>query len=474
MIHSTRRAAPAAKEAALAGGQTGLTGAEADCGMSAIVLFTRDLRVRDNPALAAAVREHRNVAPLFVLDDKLLAGRCGAPNRVAFLLDCLRDLDASLRRRGGRLLIRRGDVVEETMGLAAEIGAQSIYMSADVSAYASCRERRLSERCEEQRISLCMFEGINVVAPGQVVPAGGDHYRVFTPYFRRWSTVPRRVLERAPNRVRLPDKARLGRIPAAASLGIGKPSRDLPPGGESEGRRRLATWLRGGLGSYEEVGDQLDLDRTSRLSPYLHFGCLSATELADKAEQRAAHAYVRQLCWRDFFHQVLAARPDLPSRDYRPRGKRWVQDEDFAQAWREGRTGLPIVDAAMRQLALEGFMHNRARMIVASYLTKTMGLDWRIGAAHFADLLVDCDVACNTGNWQWVAGTGNDTRPNRVLNPLRQAHRFDPSGAYVRRYVQELAHVEGAAVHKPWSLAPDQRKRLGVYPSLVGRSRAGR
>lgn len=360
------------------------------------------------------------------------------------------------------------------MGLAAEIGALAIYMSADVSAYASRRERSLSKRCEQQRISLRMFEGTNVVAPGQIVPAGGDHYRVFTPYFRSWSTVPRRVIEHAPNEVRLPDKVRIGRIPAAGDLVGGRPSPDLPQGGESEGRGRLAAWLRGGLDSYEEVGDRLDLDRTSRLSPYLHFGCLSATELTGKTEQRAAHAYVRQLCWRDFFHQVLAARPDLPSNDYRSRGKRWRWDEGFAQAWREGRTGLPIVDAAMRQLAREGFMHNRARMIVASYLTKTEGLDWRIGAAHFADLLVDCDVACNTGNWQWVAGTGNDTRPNRVLNPLRQAHRFDPDGAYVRRYVEELAHIEGAAVHEPWSLAPAERRELEKYPSPVRSSRSGR
>jgi deoxyribodipyrimidine photo-lyase len=442
--------------------------------VSALVLFTRDLRVRDNPALVAAVRENRSVAPLFVLDNRLLAGSCGAPNRLVFLLDCLHDLDVSLRRRSARLLIRRGDVVEETMGLAAEIGAQAIYMSADVSAYASRREQSLSERCERQRICLRTFEGTNVVAAGQIVPAGGDHYRVFTPYFRGWSVAPRRVLEPAPRRVRLPDKVRLGRIPAAASLVGGKPSRDLPPGGESEGRRRLAAWLRRGLDSYEEIGDRLDLDCTSRLSPYLHFGCLSATELTGKAEKCAAHAYVRQLCWRDFFHQVLAARPDLPNSDYRPRGKRWRRDEGFAQAWREGRTGLPIVDAAMRQLACEGFMHNRARMIVASYLTKTTGLDWRIGAAHFADLLLDCDVACNTGNWQWVAGTGNDTRPNRVLNPLRQARRFDPDGDYVRRYVEELANIEGAAVHEPWLLAPAERKALGEYPSSVRQPRAGR
>jgi len=183
-------------------------------------------------------------------------------------------------------------------------------------------------------------------------------------------------------------------------------------------------------------------------------------------ERSTAHAgedaFARQLCWRDFHQQVLAANPQLPSRDYRPRGDRWRTDARAARAWREGRTGYPIVDAGMRQLALEGFMHNRARMIVASFLTKTLYLDWRLGAAHFAALLLDADVANNVGNWQWVAGTGNDTRPNRVLNPIRQALRFDPHGDYVRRHVPELAGVAGRAVHEPWRLGA--ARRLLAYP----------
>ena len=163
---------------------------------------------------------------------------------------------------------------------------------------------------------------------------------------------------------------------------------------------------------------------------------------------------------------MLAAFPGLARDDYRKRGKRWREDEGAADAWREGRTGMPIVDAGMRQLSREGFMHNRARMIVASYLTKTLRLDWRIGAAHFETLLADADLANNSGNWQWVAGTGNDTRPNRVLNPLRQAHRFDPEGEYVRRHLPELREVEGRAVHEPWKLDSEQRERLD-YPEPI-------
>ncbi len=431
--------------------------------MTGIVLFTRDLRVHDQPALAAAVRECREVVPLFVFDDRLLAGSCGTANRVSFLLDSLRDLDASLRRRGGRLIVRRGDPVQHVVALAHQTGAHRVYMSADASAYAARREQRLLAGCAEPRIELRTFEAHNVVPPGDLVPVGGDHYRVFTPYWRRWSVAERRELEPAPRTVRVPDRVKAGRMPSAGRLvrlapspvpsilAPGVRSPELAAGGETEGRRRLTAWLRSGVDLYDQAHDVLAADRTSRLSPFLHFGCLSVNEVRSRVEQRGeqrggagnspegAQAYVRQLCWRDFHHQVLAARPDLPTTDYRPRRKRWRHDEALAQAWREGRTGLPIVDAGMRQLAREGFMHNRARMIVASYLTKTLGLDWRIGAAHFAQLLVDCDLACNVGNWQWMAGTGNDTRPNRVLNPLRQAHRFDPDGDYVRRYVPEPA-----------------------------------
>jgi deoxyribodipyrimidine photo-lyase len=176
------------------------------------------------------------------------------------------------------------------------------------------------------------------------------------------------------------------------------------------------------------------------LSPYLHFGCVSPVELVGRADRRkrGVEPFLRQLAWRDFHHQVLAARPEAAHRDYRPRGDRWHRDDEALQAWRDGRTGYPLVDAGMRQLAREGWMHNRARLVTASFLTKHLYVDWRLGARHFFDLLVDGDIANNALNWQWVAGTGTDTRPNRVLNPTLQAKRYDPAGAYVRRYLPEL------------------------------------
>jgi len=227
----------------------------------------------------------------------------------------------------------------------------------------------------------------------------------------------------------------------------------IEAGGESAARKRLTAWL-SHLQGYSETHDDLAADRTSRLSPYLHFGCLSPRELAARVHDRpGADPFLRQLCWRDFYHQVLFAFAEVRRRAYRPGAEdRWRDEPDALEAWKSGHTGVPIVDAGMRQLLAEGWMHNRARLITASYLTKHLGLDWRAGADHFYDLLLDGDVANNYGNWQWVAGTGNDTKPYRRFNPLRQASRFDPSGDYVRRYVPELASVPGKAVHAPWTL----------------------
>jgi len=458
---------------------------------TALVIFNRDLRLRDNPALAAAARAERTV-PLFVFDERLLGSRCGAPNRVAFLLEALADLDAGLRRAGGRLFVRRGDPVAEALAAARECGASELHVSADHSAYALAREARLARGCAEQRIAFHRHLGVTVVPPGAVTPAGGDHFKVFTPYHRAWSAVPPRAVSPAPARIAVPGRLRSGRLPLRSgaagraplrALGEGLPAAapvlggTLSPGrargGEGEGRRLMRAFLRDGLTGYEERRDDLAADATSHLAPHLRFGCVSPLELALAARGRpGGEPFARQLCWRDFHRQVLADRPDIPRADYRSRGRAWRRDGDALDAWREGLTGVPIVDAGMRQLAREGWMHNRARLIVASLLTKTLGLDWRPGAAHFAALLCDADVANNVGNWQWVAGTGNDTRPNRVLNPLRQARRFDPRGEYVRRYVPELESLAGAAAHEPWRLAGSERRSLR-YPQPIADPPAG-
>jgi deoxyribodipyrimidine photo-lyase len=432
---------------------------------TALVLFNRDLRVHDHPALAAAARAERTL-PLFVFDEALLRSRMAAPNRLAFMLEALRDLDGSLRAAGTRLFVRRGDPVREALVLARETGASELHVSADWSAYARERELRLARACAQERVELHAHPGVTVVEPGAVTPIGGDHFKVFTPYHRAWAAPPRRARHGVPRQLRAPTRVAAGRLPSLRSLLGGAPrgaagsapSPGRAKGGEGEARRLKAAFLRSGLAAYEDRHDDLAGNATSRLSAHLRFGCLSPLELAADAEGRkGGGAYLRQLCWRDFNHQVLAAFPALPRRSYRPRGDNWSRSQRALDAWREGLTGYPIVDAGMRQLAAEGFMHNRARMIVASFLCKDLYLDWRAGARHFWDLLLDGDVANNAGNWQWVAGTGNDTRPNRVLSPLRQAERFDPAGEYVRRYLPELDGVAGKAVHRPWLLAGRSR-----------------
>ncbi|MFD9637571.1 cryptochrome/photolyase family protein, partial [Streptomyces violascens] len=389
-----------------------------------VALFTSDLRLHDNPVLSSAVRGSDQVVPLFVDDDGVRAAGFDAPNRRAFLADCLADLDAGLRARGGHLVVRTGDVVEQVCALATSVGADRVHVAGGVSRYAARREGRLRAALERIGRTLSVHDTVvTALAPGAVTPAGSDHYAVFTPYFRRWAAAGVRDVVPAPRKVSVPEVAP-GPLPRRADVGGVSPG--VMEGGETAGRRRLRRWLAGGIAGYEDGHDDLAGDATSRLSPFLHFGALSAAELVHLARHKGspgAQAFVRQLAWRDFHHQVLAARPQSAHEDYRPRGDRWRDDEREIDAWREGRTGYPLVDAAMRQLAHEGWMHNRGRMLVASFLTKTLYADWRTGARHFLDLLVDGDVANNQLNWQWVAGTGTDTRPNRLLNPVVQGKR---------------------------------------------------
>jgi deoxyribodipyrimidine photo-lyase len=327
---------------------------------TAIVLFTRDLRLHDNPALHQACDRARRVVPLFVADPALDAAK-RSPNRARFLAESLAGLRESLRERGADLVLREGDPAAEVIRLAAEVNAEAVYLADDVSHYATARRHRLERDCGKHRIDLVLTPGLTVVPPRRPQP----------------------------------------------------------------GRRRL-------LADYDANHDDLAGDQTSHLSAYLRFGCVSPLEVAIGALDRpGGEEFCRQLAWRDFFHQVTAAFPDMARKNYRP-----------------------------------GFMHNRARMITASFLTRNLGIDWRHGYRHFDYFLADGDVASNAGNWQWVAGTGNNTRPNRVMNPLRQAQRFDQPGEYVRRYVPELAGLAASAIRTPWKLPAAQRERLG-YPSPI-------
>ncbi len=428
-----------------------------------IALFTRDLRVADNPVLTAAAAADQ-IIPLFVRDPRIADARFSNPSRQQFLDAGLADLDRSLRQLGSALLIVRGDPVQETIRLAERFDVESVHIAADVSGYAQRREDRLRDALEKHRRRLVVHDAVITVQPaGTITPQARDHFAVFTPYYRRWSQTPRRSAAAIPERLSSPPDLDPAPVPTRQPV-CGWEAGEVPA------RRRADAWLADGMDHYQDLHDLLDADGTSRLSPYLHFGFVSAAELADRASRQStngAAAFVRQLAWRDFHHQVLAARPRTAWQDYRTHDDRWRDDGPAWQAWQAGQTGYPIVDAGMRQLAATGWMHNRARLIVGSFLTKTLYLDWRLGAQHFLDHLLDGDIANNNLNWQWVAGTGTDTRPNRVLNPLRQAERFDPDGHYVRRWVPELADVEDSSfVHEPWRLPAAQRRSLR-YPDPI-------
>ena len=415
---------------------------------TAVVVFTRDLRVSDHPALGRAARDADRVVPLFVFDDGILGSGFNSPNRTGFLLESLVDLDDALRALGAPLVVRRGNWVEQVATMVHSTGATAVHVSDDVSGYAGTRLARLAATID---VPVSRAPGVTVVEPGTITPGDArDHYQVFTPYYRRWLEAKRRPAESAPIRLALPDGVEPGALPLLHDLVDGDRSPSRMAGGTSAACARLDAWIEGGLRQYSEHHDDLPGDATSRLSPYLHFGCVSPLAVARAVvDHPGAEAFLRQLCWRDFYHQILAARPDAAWSDYRNRGDTWRDDPDSLHAWKQGRTGYPVVDAGMRQLRAEGFMHNRARMIVASFLTKDLYLDWRAGAQHFLDHLLDGDIAQNNLNWQWVAGTGTDTNPHRIFNPTVQGQRFDPDGDYVRRYVPELRAVHGGAVHDP-------------------------
>jgi deoxyribodipyrimidine photo-lyase len=433
---------------------------------TAVVLFTRDLRVHDQPALAAACHRADRVVPLFVFDDAILASRYASANRVQHLLDALADLRGNLRSRGGELILRRGDVLEQVGAVCTEVAADELHVSADVSAYAHRREEGLRRLAREHGMTLHRHPGITLVEPGAIAPSSGDHFKVFTPYWRRWSDAHHREPEPAPSRVPTPQHLEAGALPGLHELVEGTTAPDLLPGGETPARERMAWWLAGPIDDYDTGRNDLAADATSKLSPHLHLGSLSVAELAARLDRRRPghETFLQELCWRDFNHQLLAARPDLPRTDFRTQGDVWRDEEDAVVAWKEGRTGYPVVDAGMRQLLREGWMHNRARMIVASFLTKHLHVDWRVGAWHFMDHLVDGDLANNFSQWQWSAGTGTDSRPNRMFNPVTQSQRYDPTGAYIRRYVEELADVDDAHLHAPWEAAGSLFDASAAYP----------
>ena len=422
---------------------------------NALIWFRRDLRLADNPALIAAVTAATQgaVQALFVLDP-VPFGASSSP-RTAYLLRSLRALDRSL---GGNLLVRHGRPDDVVPRVARAIGAEEVHIAADYGPYGFVRDQKVEKKLAALRVTLQRTGSPYAVAPGRVRKPDGTPYRVFTPFSKAWRTHGWRGPVDAPKGVEW--------LPPDQSDGLpDEPDPDvkLPDAGEQAAQRRLKAFLDGPVGEYAEDRDRPDRPGTSHLSIPLKYGELHPrTILAALGSHRGASPDVfrNELCWREFYADVLFHQPRTlwepldqnVGRVHTDSGQ--AADAHFA-VWASGRTGYPIVDAGMRQLRALGWMHNRVRMITASFLVKDMHLPWQRGAAHFMDWLIDGDYASNNHNWQWIAGTGTDAAPYiRVFNPVTQGRKFDPDGLYVRQWVPELAGVEGKAVHEPWTL-PD-------------------
>ena len=438
--------------------------------MAALVWFRRDLRVRDHPALRAALDAHEQVVCVFCIDDRLLRGRHASGPRTQFLLESLADLDGSLRERGGALVIRRGPPERELPHLAREADAGAVYFTRDVSPYARERGDRVDPALRQHGIDPCGCPGLTAADDVHAITTqAGGPYTVFSPFHRTWAELPRREVLQAPRKLPpLPEGIDAQQPPTLAELQLTETVPTPMRGGETEARRRLANFLRGPVDSYDDNHDALGRDATSRLSPYLHFGCVSPREVESRAPNAA---FRRQLAWRDFYHHVLLHFPSNARDEFQERYRRaidWQDDDEAFAAWCDGHTGFPLVDAGMRQLADEGWMHNRARLVVASFLTKDLGIDWRRGERHFMRMLIDGDEANNNGNWQWIASVGVDPQPffRRIYNPARHLERYDPRGDYVRRYVPELRDVPGEYLAEPWLMPDDVQRKCGV---VIGR-----
>jgi deoxyribodipyrimidine photo-lyase len=443
----------------------------------------KDLRIADHPALLEAAGAGE-VIPLFVLDPYFFApARARAiPHRVQFLLESLAELEASLAKVGSGLLLVEGKSVEVVPRLAAQLAVERVVAMRWVEPFARERDRRVGQALEARGIPFTLFEGEMLAPPGSLRSGARTPYAVFTRFaqaFRKQVTIGKALA--APRRLPpLPelDVAR-ARLPTLSELGIARNERVLQ-GGEAKARARLAAFLRGPARNYPELREQLAAPGTSRLSVDLKFGTLSVRSVydavsAELGDTLAGEKFLNELLWREFSHSTLWDRPDLLEQPFRAdfAGFPWQRDERALAAWKSGHTGYPVVDAAARQLLAEGFVHNRARMIAASFLCKHLLVDYRAGEVHYMQYLTDGDWAQNNMGWQWSAGSGCDAQPYfRVFNPITQGQKFDADGAYVRKYVPELRELPREYIHAPWTAPPLVLAAAGVrlgdtYPAPI-------
>ena len=457
-----------------------------------IVWFRQDLRLSDNPALAAAAADGRPLLPVYILDDETPAGwRPGAASRW-WLHGSLERLSADLSALGAPLLLLRGNAEAVLPDLLRTTGATAVYWNRCYEPYAVERDSCIKTDLKSMGVEADSFNASLLFEPWEVRSQSGGRYRAFTPFWKACLRLsePAAPLP-APTRIRGCDG-----VPAGESLADWRLRPSTPDWagglraswtpGEAGARRRLQEFVDGALAGYASARDVPAVDATSRLSPHLHFGEIGpravwhavvhrAAEDATVAQGGATAKFLSEIGWREFSYHLLFNFPALPDRNLRTEfdGFPWHDDSAHVRAWQRGRTGYPIVDAGMRQLWHTGWMHNRVRMVVASFLIKDLLIDWRVGEAWFWDTLVDADLANNAASWQWVAGSGADAAPYfRIFNPVLQGERFDPDGAYVRRWVPELSALPNSHIHRPWTASEamllQSDVKLGeTYPNRI-------
>jgi len=451
-----------------------------------IVWFRRDLRLSDNAALAAAAQSGAALLPLYILDDETPGElRMGGASRW-WLHGSLKALDESL---GGHLCLKSGGAPKVLAALLDETGARAIHAVQGYQPWDTKLEETIATHCKEKGVSLQLHPGRLLFAPDAVCTSSGDPYKVFTPFWKACLSLPE---PRAP--LKPPKLGEFAKVKGekldALKLLPKKPDwagglRETWRPGETAAKQRLSDFIDGALADYAEDRSNLCGDPTSRLSPYLHFGEISPNQVWHAVRHAAeghrgkirkgAETFLKELGWREFSYHLLYRFPGMPENPLRPEFADfpWRDDRQALRAWQRGQTGYPVVDAAMRQLWQTGWMPNRARMIVASFLVKHLLLPWQTGEAWFWDTLVDADLANNSASWQWVAGCGTDAAPYfRVFNPVLQGQKFDPGGEYVRAWVPELAHLPAPDIHAPWDVPPMTLAQSGVelgksYPEPI-------
>ncbi|MFN2632070.1 MAG: deoxyribodipyrimidine photo-lyase [Thermoanaerobaculia bacterium] len=445
--------------------------------------FRRDLRLADNTALAAAARDSGRVVPVFVLDDHYGDDRGIGPARFRFLRESLEELEGALATAGGRLVVRPGPASRALPELAAETGATAVYANAEIGPWPEARDSAASDALRVAGVELRLFADALLVEPDALLSGSGEPYAVYSPFARRWHAAGKRPPLAAPGRLGTPP---LRSVP----LERVRAWRDLPPdplsprGGESAALRLLERFAAGPLARYGAERDFPAREGTSRLSPHLHFGTISPrTVLAEivggssgiPSRSPGANRFLGELAWREFYHHVLFHSPRVASESFRREfdSLAWRANPAGLAAWRAGETGYPFVDAAMRELSTTHWVHNRARMVVASFLTKDLHVHWREGQAWFEHELADADLASNNGGWQWAAGSGSDAAPYfRIFHPVLQSKKFDPGGAYIRRFVPALANVPAGKLHEPWTMTAAEQSASGCrigrdYPAPI-------